>query len=227
MNRRRGLGILLIVLLFASLTLANPRNMKFNATADEVFKAAKKAAAGHRIVFEQDDGLKTLTESGEEVQSFKFATSLPGVTFRVIEVISVEPLPEGASKLEVWFYKDRGSSAYVPSASYELREAQLKQKLQSKMAALEEEKENYETQYEVSHTIDLETYVSKKKEIRHLEADATIEELEQEREAATADLAEMPTSSFPTMDAAADKFFSLVRQNLQASQREGRGGADQ
>ena len=42
-----------------------------------------------------------------------------------------------------------------------------------------------------------------------------MQEIEQERDAKIADLAGMPTSSFPTMDTASDKFFSLVQQKLQ------------
>jgi hypothetical protein len=219
--RRCACSLLTFLLLFAILASANPKSTTFNATPDDVFKAAEKAAAGHRILVPQDTGLKNLNESGEEIKSFKFATSLPGVTFRVFEEISVEQLPDGTSKLEVWFYKDRGSSVYVPSDSYELREAQLKNQLEKKLDALAKERTENETQYEVTHSIDLQTYITKKKEIAQRERDASVQELEQERDAKIADLAGMPTSSFSAMDAAADKFFSLVQQNLSADKPNG------
>jgi hypothetical protein len=206
-----------LILLSITLAFANPKSMVLQAPPAAVFKAAQKAAAGHKIVIPQDEGLEQLNEAGEEIKSFKFATSLAGVTFRVIENISVEPLPDGTSKLEVWFYKDRGSNVYVPSDAYELREAQLKNQLEKKLNALELEGSEYETQYEVTHTIDLKTYVAKKSDVLRRERDAKIQELQQERDAKIADLAGMPTSSFPTMEVAADKFFSLVQQNLQTS----------
>lgn len=224
--RRAMCSLLTVLLLSASLAFANPKSRTLNATPDDVFKAAKKAAAGHHILIPQDEGLKNLTDSGEEIKSFRFATSLPGVTFRVIEEISVEPLSGGTSKLEVFFYKDRGSSVYVPSDSYELREAQLKNQLEIKLSALAQEKEKYKTLYEVTHTIDLETYISKQKEIVHLELEAKLQEIQQEREAKIGDLARMPTSSFSTMDAAADKLFGLVQQNLQAGNPKATAGAN-
>ena len=204
-----------IFLLLSAVAFANPKSTTINAPADDVFKAAQKAAAGHRIVVSQDEGLKNLTDSGEEIKSFQFATTLPGVTFRVIEEISVEPQPEGSCKVEVFFHKDRGNIPYVESASYQIREQQLQNQLQIKVGALEAEKDKYETHYEVIHDIDLQTYIEKQKEILTKEHQLKLEEIEQERDAKIADLAGMPTSSFSTMDAAADKFFNLVQQKLQ------------
>lgn len=192
----------------------NPKEKAFDAPADDVFKAAKTAAAGHRILIPQDEGLKTLTDSGEEIKTFKFAVSLPGLTLRVIEEISVEPLPDGTSTLKVFFHKDRGALPYVPSASYDLREQQLQNKLERKLSALEAEEEQYRIQYEVIHSIDLETYINKKKEITKAEEEAKLEEINQQHDAQIDDLAGIPTSSFSAMDAAADKFFALVQQNL-------------
>jgi hypothetical protein len=206
---------LMSFLLLSEMALANPKNKTFDAPVDEVLKAAEKAAAGHRILIPQDEGLKNLTDSGEEIKSFQFATSLPGVTFRVIEEIGVEPLADGTSKLEVFFHKDRGSIPYVPSASYEVREQQLKNQLDLKLSTLQREKDIYKTQYEVFHSIDLQTYISKREEIATREHKARLQEMEQRRDARIADLAGMPTSSFSTMDTAADKFFGLVQQNLQ------------
>jgi hypothetical protein len=193
----------------------NPKSTIFNAAPDKVLDAAMKAAVGHHIVIPQDEGLKNLTEAGEEIKSFKFATSLPGVTFRVIEDISVEPLADGTSKLEVFFYKDRGSILYVPSDSYKLREAQLKNQLERTLSAFEQKELEYQSQYEITHSIDLETYLSKQKEIRQSETDAEIHEIEEERVATIADLAGMPTSSFLAMNSAADNFVNLVEHNLQ------------
>jgi hypothetical protein len=206
-----------LILLSASLAFANPKSTTLNAPAEDVFKAAQKAAAGHRITLPKDEGLKTLADSGAEIKSFVFTTSMQGVAFRVIEEISVEPLPDGTSKLEVFFHKDRGSSVYVPSDSYQLREQQLQNQLEIKMSELEREKDSNESQYEVIHSIDIHTYVNKQKEILKRKLDAKLEEIEQERQAKIADLAGMPTSSFSTMDSAADKFFNLVQQNLQSS----------
>jgi hypothetical protein len=222
--RRAMCSLLTLLLLSTNLAFANPKSTTINAPPDDVFKAAKKATAGHHIFVTQDEGLKNLTDSGQEIKSFRFVTSLPGVTFRVIEEISVEPLSGGTSKLEVFFYKDTGSRVYVPSESYEHREAQLKDQLESKLYALAQEKDKYTTQYEVYHTIDLETYVSKAKEILHLELEAKLQEIEQEREAKIADLAAMPTSSFSTMDAAAGKLFGLVQQNLQTGNPKAAAG---
>ncbi len=214
---------LMSFLLLSEAALANPKNRTVDAPVDDVFKAAKKAAAGHRILIPQDEGLKNLTDSGEEIKSFQFATSLPGVTFRVIQEISVEPLPDGTTKLEVFFHNDR---PYVPSASLEVREQQLQNQLERKLSALEQEKDRYETEYEVIHSIDLQTYISKQREIAKRELDAKLEEIEQEREAQIADLAGMPTSSFSTMDAAADKFFNLVQQNLKGGKAKATAGAN-
>lgn len=214
--RRSGMCSLpFFVLLYANLVFANPHSKTLNASVDDVFKAAQKAAAGHRILILQDEGLKNLTDSGEEIKSFQFATTLPGVTFRVIEEVSVEPLPDGSTKLEIFFHRDRGNAPYVPSAAYEVREQRLQNQLESKVAALEQEKSNYETHYEVIHDIDLQTYIAKQKEILTKEHELKLQEIEQERDAKIADLAGMPTSSFSTMDAAADKFFNLVQQKLQ------------
>ncbi len=209
------LRVCFVVLLLSAVALANPKSTTINATVDDVFKAAEKAAAGHRISIPQDEGLKNLTDSGEEIKSFQFATTLPGVTFRVIEEITVEPLPDGTTKLEVFFHKDRGNIPYVESTSYQVREQQLQNQLQIKVGALEAEKDKYETHYEVIHDIDLQTYIEKQKEILTKEHELKLQEIEQERDAKIADLAGMPTSSFPTMDTAADKFFSLVQQKLQ------------
>jgi hypothetical protein len=211
--RRYEMGSLLI-LLSASLAFANPKSITFNASSDDVFKAAQKAAAGRRIIPPKDEGLKNLTDSGEEIKSFTFATSLPGVTFRVVEEISVEPLTDGTTKLEVFFHNDR---PYVPSSALEVREQQLQNKLDLKLSALEQEKDKNETEYEVIHTIDIQTYISRQKDVAKRELDAKLEEIEQERQAKIADLAGMPTSSFSTMDAAADKFFNLVQRNLEGS----------
>ena len=145
----------LLILLSASLAFANPKSTTFNAPED-VFKAAQKAAAGHRIVIPQDEGLKNLTDSGEEIKSFQFTTSLLGVAFRVIEEISVEPQSDGSSKLEGFFDKDRGNIPDVESTSYQVREQQLQNQLESTVAVLEQEKSNYETHYEVIHDIDLQ-----------------------------------------------------------------------
>lgn len=209
------LRVCFVFLLLSAVALANPKSTTINAPVDDVFKAAQKAAVGHRIVIPQDEGLKNLTDSGEEIRSFQFATTLPGVTFRVIEEISVEPLPDGTTKLEVFFHKDRGNIPYVESTSYQVREQQLQNQLESKVAALEQEKSNYETHYEIIHDIDLQTYIAKQKEILTKEHELKLQEIEQERDAKIADLAGMPTSSFATMDTAADKFFSLVQQKLQ------------
>lgn len=217
LRRRAMYGPLTFLLLSASLAFANPKSTTFKATPDDVFKAAKKAAAGHRIIIPQDEGLKNLTDSGEEIKSFTFTTSLPGITFRVLEDISVEPLPDGTSKLEVVFFKDRGSSLYVPSSGLELRLLQLRNQLERKLLALQQERDSNETQYHALYTIDLHTYISKQKEILTRETEARKDEAVQERDAKMADLAGMPTSSFSTMDAAAEKFFSLVQQNLQAT----------
>jgi hypothetical protein len=194
--------------------VANPKEKAFDAPVDHVFNAAKRAAAGHRIFVSQDEGLKTLTDSGEEIKSFQFALSLPGVTFRVIEAISAEPLPDGTSTLKVFFHKDRGAIPYLPSASYELRDQQLQNQLERKLSALVAEGERYRIQYEDIHSIDLETYINKQKAIAKGEHEAKLEEIHQQHDAQIADLAGMPTSSFSTMVAAADKFFGLVQQNL-------------
>jgi hypothetical protein len=213
-----------VFLLLSAVALANPKSTTINATVDDVFKAAQKAAAGHRILIPQDEGLKNLTDSGEEIKSFQFATTLPGVTFRVIEEITVEPLPDGSTKLEVFFHKDRGNVPYVESTSYQVREQQLQNQLQIKVGALEAEKDKYETHYEVIHDIDLQTYIAKQKEIETSEYELKVKEIEQERDAKIADLAAMPTSSFPTMDTAADKFFNLVQQKLQGSPAKNTAG---
>lgn len=215
-------GIALVFLLPAVVAYANPNSRAFNASADDVFRAAKKAAAGHRILIPQDEGLKDLTDSGQEIQSFEFATTLPGVTFRVIAEISVEPQPDGTTKLGVFFHRDR---PYVPSSSLELREQQLQNQLESKVAALEAEKDKYETHYEVIHDIDLQTYIAKQKEILTKEHELKVQEIEQERDAKMADLAGMPTSSFSTMDTAADKFFNLVQEKLQGGTAKTTAGA--
>jgi hypothetical protein len=215
LRRCRMYCLPVFILLCASVVFANPHSRTFTDPVDDVFKAAQKAATGHRIVIPQDEGLKNLTDSGEEIKSFQFATTLPGVTFRVIEEISVEPLPDGSTKLEVFFHRDRGNAPYVPSAAYEVREQQLQNQLESKVAALEQEKSNYETHYEVIHDIDLQTYIAKQKEILTKEHELKLQEIEQEHDAKITDLAGMPTSSFSTMDAAADKFFNLVQQKLQ------------
>jgi hypothetical protein len=217
------LRVCFVFLLLSAVALANPRSRAFNAPAGDVFRAAKKAAAGHRIVIPQDEGLKDLTDSGQEIQSFQFVTTLPGVTFRVIAEISVEPQPDGTTKLGVFFHRDR---PYVPSASLEVREQQLQNQLELKLSALEREKDEYENQYEVIHSINLETYVSKQKEIHAREYEAKVQKIDQERDAKLADLAGMPTSSFPTMDASADKFFSLVQQNLQGGKTKTPAGAN-
>jgi hypothetical protein len=86
---------------------ANPKSKTFDTPVDDVFKAAKKAAVGHRILIPQDEGLKDLTDSGEEIKSFRFATALPGVTFPVIAEISIEPLPDGTTKVEITGWVDR------------------------------------------------------------------------------------------------------------------------
>jgi len=211
----RRYGMVSVCLLLSSAAFSNPKSTTLSASVDDVFKAAQKAAAGHRILIPQDEGLKNLTDSGEEIKSFQFATTLPGVTFRVVEEITVEPLPDGSTKLEVFFHRDRGNVPYVPSGAYEVREQQLQNQLESKVAALEQEKSNYETHYEVIHDIDLATYIAKQKEILTKEHELKLQEIEQERIAKIADLAGMPTSSFSTMDAAADKFFNLVQQKLQ------------
>jgi hypothetical protein len=221
--RRTGGVCLAGFLLLSQIAVANPNSRAFTASADDVFRAAKKAAAGHRILIPQDEGLKDLTDSGQEIQSFQFATTLPGVTFRVIAEISVEPQPDGTTKLGIFFHRDR---PYVPSSSLELREQQLQNQLESKIATLEQEKDKYETRYEVIHDIDLETYVAKQKEIHRKEYEAKLEEIEQERQAKIADLAGMPTSSFSTMDTAAEKFFKLVEQNLQGGKTKTAAGVN-
>jgi hypothetical protein len=215
MTLLRRCGMCSLLIFSASLVFANPKSTTFNAPVDDVFKAAQKAAAGHRILVPQDEGLKNLTDSGEEIKSFQFATTLAGVTFRVIEEITVEPLPDGTTKLEVFFHRDRGNIPYVESTSYQVREQQLQNQLESKVAALEAEKDKYETHYEVIHDIDLQTYIEKQKEILTKEHELKVQEIEQERDAKIADLAAMPTSSFSTMDTVADKFFNLVQQTLQ------------
>jgi hypothetical protein len=212
MTLLRRCGMCSLLILSASLVFANPKSTTFNAPVDDVFKAAQKAAAGHRLIPPKDEGLKNLTDSGEEIKSFTFATSLPGVAFRVIEEISVEPLPDGTTKLEVFFHNDR---PYIPSSALEVREQQLQNQLELKLSALEQEKDKNETEYEVIHTIDIQTYVGRQKDIAKRELDAKLGEIEQERQAKIADLAGMPTSSFSTMDTAADKFFNLVQQKLQ------------
>jgi hypothetical protein len=215
MTLLRRCGMCSLLILSASLVFANPKSTTFNAPVDDVFKAAQKAAAGHRILVPQDEGLKNLTDSGEEIKSFQFATTLPGVNVRVIEEITVEPLPDGTTKLEVFFHRDRGNIPYVESTSYQVREQQLQNQLESKVAALEAEKDKYETHYEVIHDIDLQTYIEKQKEILTKEHELKVQEIEQERDAKIADLAAMPTFSFSTMDTVADKFFNLVQQKLQ------------
>jgi hypothetical protein len=108
LHRCCGIRSLLFLLLLSEVAVANPKNKTFDAPVDEVFKAAKKAAAGHRILIPQDEGLKNLTDSGEEIKSFQSAISLPGVTLRVIEEISVEPVPEGTSKFGSVFSQGSG-----------------------------------------------------------------------------------------------------------------------
>jgi hypothetical protein len=51
-----------------------------------------------------------------------------------------------------------------------------------------------------------------------------VEEIRQEEQAKIADLAGMPTSSFPAMDAAAGKFFKLVEQNLRGGKTKTTAG---
>lgn len=211
------LRVSLVLLLLSAVAFANPKSTTFNASTDDVFKAALKAAAGHRIVIPQDNGLKDLTDSGEEIKSFQFATPFPNITFRVTEQIKVEPQTHGSTKLEVFFYRDRGNAPYVESTSYQVREQQLQNQLDSKTAVLEQEKSDYERHYEIIHDINLQTYIEKQKEILTKERDLKLEEIEQERQAKIADIAEMPTSSFAAMDTAADKFFVLVQQKLQGS----------
>src|SRR5580658_10199686 len=116
------LRVSLVFLLLSAVAFANPKSTTFNASTDDVFKAALKAAAGHRIVIPQDNGLKDLTDSGEEIKSFQFATPFPNITFRVTEQIKVEPQTDGSTKLEVFFYRDRGNAPYVESTSYQVRE---------------------------------------------------------------------------------------------------------
>jgi hypothetical protein len=211
------LRVSLVFLLLSAVAFANPKSTTFNASTDDVFKAALKAAAGHRIVIPRDNGLKDLTDSGEEIKSFQFATPFPNITFRVTEQIKVEPQTDGSTKLEVFFYRDRGNAPYVESTSYQVREQQLQNQLDSKTAVLEQEKSDYERHYEIIHDINLQTYIEKQKEILTKERDLKLEEIEQERQAKIADIAEMPTSSFAAMDTAADKFFVLVQQKLQGS----------
>ena len=81
-----------------------------------------------------------------------------------------------------------------------MREQQLQNQLDSKIAVLEQEKSDYERHYEIIHDINLQTYIEKQKEILTKERDLKLEEIEQERQAKIADIAEMPTSSFAAMD---------------------------
>ena len=142
----------------------------------------------------------------------------------MIAEISVEPQPDGTTKLGMFFHRDR---PYVPSSSLELREQQLQNQLELKLSALDREKDKNETEYEVIHNIDIQTYVGRQKEIAKRELDAKLEEIEQEREAKLADLAGMPTSSFSTMDTASEKFFKLVEQNLQDGKTKPTAGVPQ
>jgi hypothetical protein len=210
--------------LFTGVASGNPNSRLFNLPADDVFQAAQKAAAGHRIVIPQDEGLKNLTDSGEEIKTFQFVTMLAGVTFRVTEEISVEPQPNGNCKVEVFFHKDRGSAPYVPSASLQAREQQLQNQLERAIDALEQEKDDYEMHYEGVHDIDLKTFTAKKDEIAKEEYEAKVKEINQEHDAKIADLAGIPTSAFSSMDAAADKFLNLVEKNLQNGKTKSAAG---
>lgn len=206
--------------------LTNPKSFTFSASVEEVFKASQRAATGHRIVVQQDEGLKDLNDAEEEIRTFRFSTSLQGVAFSVIEEISVEPVPSG-TKVKVFFHRDRGGKPYIPSATYQLREQQLQSQLERRLAALESEKELYRVQYETIHSIDLETYLNKSQEINRKEHDARAEEINHEYDAKIADLAGMPSSSFSTMEAAAEKFFGMVQQNLQGAKPKARSGLNQ
>jgi hypothetical protein len=210
------LRLLLVVTLCSAQTFANPKSKTFNSPANRVYKAALKAAAGNRLVIDRDEGIKPRNDAGEEIKQFSFFTSLPNIAFRVIADVRVQSLPDGTSKVEVFYHKDRRPNIYVPSEAYESRRQQLQARLETQLSALEQESALYRLQNKAGR-IDFETLQDKEKDVRKRAHDAKMEELNQEEEAAMNDLAGLPTSSFTAVDSSAEKYFSSIQRNLDES----------
>ena len=175
------------------------------------------ADKGHAMVsIGAHHGLKQLNDSGQEVKTFLFYTSLPGINFHVIAEVSLQPTSTGGTQLSLFFHRDRGEDGYIPSEDLRLRQMQLKSQLEEKKSQLEMRKQQYKFDYE-NGKLDLATLIAREKEIIIDEERYEEEEITQEGDAKIADLAGMPTSSFSTMDEAARKYFDLVQRVLTAS----------
>lgn len=206
---------------------SNPRSRVFAASADVVFKASLRAAAGHHIMRTEDEGLKQLGDNGQEILNFGFLTTIRGFAHGVIASVKVEPIGSDSSHLTIFFLRQGGTNVWIPSTSFEARKAELEIKLQTIVDALENQKWALQMKFEEGG-ISLHEKLQKEQEIEDQRHAAKIDEIEQVHDAQVADLAQMPTSTFPAMVAAANSFFDLVDRNLTGSPppRESRANAE-
>jgi hypothetical protein len=196
-------------------TSPNPRSKVFAASADLLFKAALRSAARHHIIRTEDNGLKDLDDKGQEILSFGFATRIRGFTHGVIAEVEVTPVDSGSSRLTIFYYRLGRQNAWIPSASLELREAQLEANLQKILDDLDFRRSALEMRYEAGG-ISLSEKLRQEGAIEDQRFAATRDEIKQKHDAEVADLAQMPTSTFPAMFDAAGSFFDSVDRNLVA-----------
>jgi hypothetical protein len=193
----------------------NPRSKDFDAPSRLLFGAALRAAAGHRIIRAEDEGLKPLDEKGQEILSFSFPTTIRGYTHGVLADVEVASIGSDSAKLTIFYHKQGGTNVWVPSASFQLRKAQLEARLQQIIDGLDRQRYAVESRYE-SGGISLHEKLQADAKIENQEYAAKMDKIRQERDARVADLAQMPTSTFPAMVEASDAFFNLVDRNLRA-----------
>lgn len=194
---------------------ANPRYQTFDALQESVYASALKAGSGHKVEFNADEGLKELDDAGRDVDHFAFTVILSAFPEPVVADVRVyvDSDDGSRSKLRLYFHKLHQAYLDSPSESFQLRRAQLVNKMNAQLALAANEGEELDFLHENGKMDDV-TYTKNKVELVKIKAQIQIEEVNQESAARLTDMAQLPTKIFPSLDDYAQHYIAMVQKHL-------------
>jgi len=205
--------LLLAIVSIAPCAEANPKSKIFRESPEVVLKAAQKAAEDHTIVKISDADSRVFSDDSEDVLSFAFVSRISGFTPSVVAIVNISKSKEGGSQLELFYHRQGIKSVWIPSAAYEALELEYETDLQKILTHIDNERELLEFYWKTGK-VNHADYYAQQRALAADEHKARLNELDLVYKAKMEDIAQMPRSTFAAMDAAADRYFTLVEKIL-------------
>ncbi|MFZ0738448.1 MAG: hypothetical protein WBL70_01820, partial [Candidatus Acidiferrales bacterium] len=154
-------------------------------------------------------------DAGRDVDHFAFTVILSAFPEPVVADVRVyvDSDDGSRSKLRLYFHKLHQAYLDSPSESFQLRKAQLEYRMQTQLTVVEYEQTELEGLYQ-NGKIDTMTYAQKKIDLIKIKTQIQLEEEKQEWTARLADIAQLPTKIFPSLDDYAQHYIAMVQKHL-------------